>query len=465
MRASAATVGALSSRLASMLPAGTLRAEQEVLERYATDASDGGTHLPQLVALPQDTAQVSRILKEAHAAGVPVTPCGARTGKSGGSLPVEGGVALSLERMNRIVEIDPVDLVAVVEPGVVLGDLMEAVEAKGLFYPPDPNSWPSCTLGGNVAENAGGPRALKYGVTGDYVLGMEWVLPDGEVLQVGRRTLKGVAGYDLVSLFVGSEGTLGVATRITLRLLPLPAHVQTALVTFGSLEQAATAVNAVLGAGLVPRALELLDAVAMRAVDGRPISFPADAGACLIAEVDGATEAGVEAELLLLGARCQEAGAKEILVARDEGQRARLWEARRGVSPGLRRLTPHKISDDLVVPRSKLVEAIAGCHAIGREEGLMVATYGHAGDGNLHANVLYHPGEEGTVERALGRMLELALRLGGTITGEHGVGWAKKRWLPLEQPAPLLELQRRLKRAVDPAGLLNPSKIFPDAER
>jgi len=458
-------VGALSSRLASMLPAGTLRAEQEVLERYATDASDGGTHLPQLVALPQDTAQVSRILKEAHAAGVPVTPCGARTGKSGGSLPVEGGVALSLERMNRIVEIDPVDLVAVVEPGVVLGDLMEAVEAKGLFYPPDPNSWPSCTLGGNVAENAGGPRALKYGVTGDYVLGMEWVLPDGEVLQVGRRTLKGVAGYDLVSLFVGSEGTLGVATRITLRLLPLPAHVQTALVTFGSLEQAATAVNAVLGAGLVPRALELLDAVAMRAVDGRPISFPADAGACLIAEVDGATEAGVEAELLLLGARCQEAGAKEILVARDEGQRARLWEARRGVSPGLRRLTPHKISDDLVVPRSKLVEAITGCHAIGREEGLMVATYGHAGDGNLHANVLYHPGEEGTVERALGRMLELALRLGGTITGEHGVGWAKKRWLPLEQAAPLLELQRRLKRAVDPAGLLNPSKIFPDAER
>jgi glycolate oxidase len=462
LRASAAVVGALITRLASQLPEGTLRVDTEVLEAYGTDASDGGMHLPQVVALPQDTAQVSRILKEAQAAGVPVTPCGTRTGKSGGSLPVHGGVALSLERMNRILEIDPIDLVAVVQPGVITGALMEAVEAQGLFYPPDPNSWPSCTLGGNVAENAGGPRALKYGVTRDYVLGMEWVLSDGEVVRVGRRTLKGVAGYDLVGLFVGSEGTLGIATELTLRLLPLPAYVQTALITFGSLEQAAAAVNAVLGAGLIPRALELLDAVAMRAVDGRPIPFPADARACLIAEVDGATEAGVEAELVLLGARCEEAGAKEILVARDEGQRARLWEARRGVSPGLRRLTPHKISDDLVVPRSKLVEAIAGCHAIGREEGLMVATYGHAGDGNLHANVLYHPGEEPAVERALGKMLELALRLGGTITGEHGVGWAKKRWLPLEQPAPLLELQQRLKRALDPAGHLNPSKIFPD---
>jgi len=461
-RATTPVIEALLATLRARLGEGAVSADPLHLDQHAQDASDAGAFPPQLVVWPKDTAQVSEVLRAAVAAKVPVTPCGARTGKSGGSLPVRGGVALNLERMSRILSIDPVDLVAVVQPGVVTGALMEAAESLGLFYPPDPNSWPTCTLGGNVAENAGGPRALKYGVTRDYVLGLEWVLPDGEVVRVGRRTLKGVAGYDLVGLFVGSEGTLGIATEITLKLLPRPRAVKTALATFDSTERAAHAVNAVLGLGLLPCALELLDDVALRAVDGRPLHFPAGARACLIAEVDGATEEGVQAELLLMGEALAGAGALEVLVAQDGSQRERLWATRRGVSPGLRTLAPRKISDDLVVPRSRLVEAIAGCKQIGRELGLTVATYGHAGDGNLHANVLYAPGQEPLVEAALSRMLQLALQLGGTITGEHGVGLSKKRWLPLEQPPHLLALQRRIKDALDPDGLLNPEKIFSD---
>jgi glycolate oxidase len=455
-----AEIRALASELVSLLGPARVRTDAEALEGYGRDESDAGRFPPDLVVFARDTAEVAQVLRLSRARGVPVTPCGARTGKSGGSLPVQGGVALSLERMDRILRLSAEDLVAVVQPGVLTGTLMQAAEAQGLFYPPDPNSWATCTLGGNVAENAGGPRALKYGVTRDYVLGLEWVLPDGEVLRVGRQTIKGVAGYDLVGLFVGSEGTLGVATELTLQLLPLPRAVHTALITFASVEQAARAVNAVLGAGLLPRALELLDDVALRAVDGRPVRFPAGAGACLIAEIDGAVEEGVWAELALLGEVCTAQGALEVLVAQDASQRERLWSARRSVSPGLRTLAPRKISDDIVVPRSRIAEAIAGCKAIGAELGLTVATYGHAGDGNLHANVLYADPQWPLVEQALERMLTLTLSLGGTITGEHGIGLAKRRWLPMEQSEPLLALQRSLKALLDPPGLLNPAKIF-----
>ncbi len=452
--------------LVEVLSPGQVRRDESTRESYSRDESDAGVFPPDLVVFPESTTQVSAVFRTCQALGVPFTPCGARSGKSGGSLPLRGGVAVSLERMNRILDVSVEDLTAVVQPGVVTGELMRVAEEKGLFYPPDPNSWEFCTLGGNVAENAGGPRALKYGVTRDYVLGLEWVLPDGEVLRVGRRTIKGVAGYDLVGLFVGSEGTLGVATEITLQLIPRPRHVKTALVVFDSVHGAARAITAVLAAGILPRTLELIDETALEAVDGRGFNFPPGSGAAVIAEVDGNVEEGLFTELAELGEICERHGAREVLVAQDESQREKLWAARRLVSRALRALKPHKISEDIVVPRSRIPDIILALKALGEELGLRVATYGHAGDGNLHANILYDgPHQRPLVETAILRMLELTVSMGGTITGEHGVGLAKREYLAMEQSEALLRLQRRLKHFFDPSDLLNPEKIFPALER
>jgi glycolate oxidase len=460
MKRDAHAIATLEAELRRVLPDRSIT--REGLDGYGRDESDISIFLPDLVVFPESAEQVSAVLKLCCAARVPVTPCGARSGKSGGSLPIEGGVALSLERMNRIRAISAEDLTAVVEPGVITGELMRQVEALGLFYPPDPNSLEMCTLGGNIAENAGGPRALKYGVTRDYVLGLEWVLPDGEVLRVGRQTIKGVAGYDLVGLFVGSEGTLGVATEITVQLLPKPRHVRTALVIFGSVLDAAHAISRVFQGGILPRTLELLDDVTIRAIDGRGISFPPGAGAAVLAEVDGNHEEALFAELAQLGEICEAAGAREVLIAQDDGQREKLWAARRVASSALRQLARHKFSEDIAVPRSKIPEAIERFKALGREIGLTVATYGHAGDGNLHANILYESlDQRPLVHRAIHQMAAIAVGLGGTITGEHGVGLAKRELLALEQSPGVLALQRRLKALLDPGELLNPGKIFP----
>ncbi|AKQ67145.1 Glycolate dehydrogenase [Myxococcus hansupus] len=459
-------VARVCEALATVLSPGQVRRDESTLAAYSKDESDSGVYPPDVVVFPEDTRQVSEVFKACAAHGVPFTPCGARSGKSGGSLTLQGGVAVSLERMNRILSISPEDLTAVVQPGVITGDLMKAVEAVGLFYPPDPNSWEVCTLGGNVAENAGGPRALKYGVTRDYVIGLEWVLPDGEVLRVGRRTIKGVAGYDLVGLFVGSEGTLGVATEITVQLIPLPREVLTALVVFPSVMDAARGVSAVLAAGILPRCLELIDDVALRAVDGRGFQFPPGAGSAVIVEVDGNGRDGLLSEMSQLSDICTRQGATETLVAQDASQREKLWAARRVISPALRALKPRKISEDIVVPRSRIPEVIERLKAMGSELGLTVATYGHAGDGNLHANILYDgPHQRPLVDEALRRMLVLTVELGGTITGEHGVGHAKREYLPLEQAPALIDLQRRLKAFFDPSGLLNPAKMFPAPKR
>ncbi|MCU0701151.1 MAG: FAD-binding protein [Myxococcaceae bacterium] len=433
------------------------------IEPYGRDESDLGTFPPDAVIRATSTAQVAKVLALGSMLGVPVTPVGARSGKSGGSLPVRGGVSLSLERMNRVLEVNPADLLIVVQPGVLTQHVDDVAARHGLFYPPDPNSAGYCTMGGNVAENAGGPRALKYGVTRDYVLGLEWVLPTGEVVRVGRRTSKGVAGYDLVGLFVGSEGTLGVATEITLKLIPRPRVVRTALIPFRNVSQAAEAITEVLTSGLWPRTLELLDDVALQAIAGRGLPVPGDAGAVIIAEVDGVQDDAVLADLASLVERCASRGSLEAQVAQDEVQRERLWSVRREVSPALRALGGRKISEDVVVPRSKVPEAIERFKAAGARAGLVVATYGHAGDGNLHTNVLYRDRADWPrVEAVLADLMAVTVELGGTITGEHGVGLAKQRFLGLEQAPALLDLQRRLRVFFDPAVTMNPGKVFPD---
>ncbi len=465
-QADAAAVAKVRAELEVALKPGQVSADPDRLLVFGHDESDMGDFPPQLIVYAQSTVDVQRVLRTAFAHGVPVTPIAARSGKSGGSLSLAGGVALSLERMNQILSINPEDLTAVVQPGVITGALMKAAEAVGLFYPPDPNSWEMCTLGGNIAENAGGPRALKYGVTRDYVLGMEWVLPTGEALRVGKRTIKGVAGYDLCALFVGSEGTLGIATEITLQLIPMPRKVMTALVTFKDVLEAARGVSAVLASGVLPRCLELLDDVAIRAVDGKGFRFPAGTGAALIVEVDGGDEEGLLLELQSVSEIATAHGAIETLIAQDESQREKLWAARRVVSTALRAMKPFKISEDIAVPRSKIPEAIARFKQLGATLGLTVATYGHAGDGNLHANILYEgKHQRPLVDQALEKMMQVTVELGGTITGEHGVGYAKRKYLALEQSAELIDFQRRLKAFVDPSGLLNPGKIFPPKEQ
>jgi len=449
--------------LARAFPPDRLVMDAEKREAYGRDESELGAHPPDAVVLVESADEVRTLFAIATRHGVPVVPVAARTGKSGGILAVEGGIAVSVERMTRILEISPEDLVARVEPGVITGRLQAEVEAQGLFYPPDPNSLEMCTIGGNVAENAGGPRALKYGVTREYVLGLTVVVPTGEILRIGRRSIKGVAGYDLTALFVGSEGTLGIVTEATLKLLPRPRHVATALVVFASVDAAARAVSRVLAQGVLPRCLELLDDVALAAAaKTSPYRFPPGAGAALLLETDGNDEEAVFGEIVRVAELVQGDAAGEVIVAQNEAQRRDIWETRRYLSVNLKTLHPKKLSEDIAVPRSRIPAMIARAKEIGAARGLAVAIYGHAGDGNLHCNVLFdREDQRPQVDAAVAGILRAAVDLGGTITGEHGVGLAKRDFLEYEQGAELVGLQRRLKAFFDPAGILNPGKIFP----
>jgi glycolate oxidase len=367
--------------------------------------------------------------------------------------------------MKRIIAIDPDDRIAVVEPGVLNGDLQAAVESQGLFYPPDPASLAFCSLGGNVAENAGGPRAFKYGVTRDWTLGLEVTLMGGESLHLGRRTPKGVTGYDLTALFVGSEGTFGVTTEITLRLIGKPEAVGTLIAVMPDAVAAGRAVSAVIRRGYRPRAMELMDRTTIEHVRPKaPLSFPAGAGAIVLIELDGEPEA-MEASILRCGSVCEDEGAREVIIARDEADRARLWQARRLCSPSLREAHAFKQSEDIVVPPSAIAEMLQRVGGIGARHDLLMATFGHAGDGNLHVNVLTDenaraPAVAARIEAALGDIFRAALDLGGTLSGEHGIGIAKARYMAWEQSAEVIGWQKRLKRLWDPAELLNPGKIF-----
>ncbi len=428
---------------------------------FVHDESEAEGIAPDAVVLAENADDILAALAVSREAGVPITPRAAGTGRTGGAVPVAGGIVLSTFGMKSIKELDRRDGVAVVEPGVVLGDLHAAVEAEGWFYPPDPNSLADCCLGGNVAENAGGPRALKYGVTRDWVLGVEAFLIGGQRLRVGRRTTKGVTGYDVTSLLVGSEGTLAVFGDITLQLMPKPAHVLTTLVLFSDVRAAGSAVEAAVSSGILPRCIELLDGATLAAMRAAGNAIDARAGAMLLVEFDGA-ESACESDAERFAEAATKAGALEMLVAQDAAQRDRLWSARREMSRAVRKLTKHKLSEDVVVPRHAIGALLEHVAVVGEREKVRHLTYGHAGDGNLHVNFLWDEADElPAVGRAIEALFREVVRLVGTLSGEHGIGVLKAPYLPLEQSPELIRLQEDLKRVFDPEGLLNPGKIFP----
>jgi len=421
---------------------------------------------PRCVVMPGSTAEVSAIHRLATRERLALTPRAMGSGLSGGSVPLAGSIVLNIMRLNRILEIDETNAVAVVQPGVVTADLQRAVEARGLFYPPDPSSLKQSALGGNVAENAGGARCLKYGVTADYVAALEVVLPGGEIIRTGGKMVKNVTGYDLRALFTGSEGTLGTITEITLRLLPLPKFSKTATAAFDRIEDAAATVIAILSAGVVPTSIELLDRLTMQCVEeNRPTGLPVESDALLLFAVDGNYETVVDAELARIAAIAHASGATAIHVARDAAESNRLWEARRAISPALARKRPHKLGEDISVPRSELVAMVRAVREIAERHHLLIPLFGHAGDGNLHPNILCDrrdPVEMQRVRVAAREIFEAAVALGGTLSGEHGIGVLKKQFMELDLGPAALALMRRIKDAVDPLGIMNPGKIFPD---
>ncbi|WP_441292867.1 FAD-binding oxidoreductase [Sorangium sp. KYC3313] len=428
---------------------------------YGSDESDQPPVSPDAVVLASSAADIEKAVRAASEAEVPVVPRAAGSGKSGGAVPVGGGIVIATIGMNSIKEISREEQIAVVEPGVILADLHAAVEAEGLFYPPDPNSLKMCALGGNIAENAAGPRAFKYGATREYVLGLDAILIDGTRLRTGRRTVKGVTGYDVTALLVGSEGTLAITTEATLRLIAKPPSVMTLLCLFPDVRASGRAVSALVAAGVVPRCLELLDRPTLDAVRARGVGVDERAGAMLIIEVDG-EPADCEVQAERVGEVCMDAGALDVLVAQDEAQRERLWEARRQLSPTTRAMARYKISEDVVVPRDKIPALLDEVAEISAATGVRMLTYGHAGDGNLHVNLLWNdPDLVPQVETALSRLFRAVIGMRGTLSGEHGIGTSKADFLALEQSPELIAIERKIKAVFDPKGLLNPHKIFP----
>ncbi|MGD9947785.1 MAG: FAD-binding oxidoreductase [Desulfobulbus sp.] len=421
--------------------------------------------LPDVVVHPGNTEEISRIVRLANQEKIPILPRGAGSGFTGGSLPIHGGIVLVLTRMNRISEIDTDNLIAVVEPGVVTGDLQREVERLDLFYPPDPASKDFSTLGGNIAECAGGPRCVKYGVTRDYVLGLSVVTPKGDIIHTGGRTVKNVVGYDLTRLFVGAEGTLGVVTRIILRLLPKPEARKTMLVAFASIEGAAEAVSTIIRGKIIPTTLEFMDGSAIACVrKATPLDLPEACQAVLIIEVDGAKEQ-LDSQVTRILELIKPLGVVEIRIAQTVEESEAIWQVRRAVSPSLRNLNPNKFNEDIVVPRSRVPEMIRALEKISTQYSVPIVNFGHAGDGNIHVNVmvdLAEPGMDETVEQVLQEIFRTAVSLNGSISGEHGIGTAKSPFIALELNPETLATMRAIKQALDPNNIMNPGKIFPE---
>jgi len=430
---------------------------------YAEDASRL-RHMPEAVVKASEAPQVQRLFQLANRCRFPVTPRGLGTGLAGGAVPVLGGVVLDCSAMNRILDVDPVNLIAVVEPGVINGELKKAAAGEGLFYPPDPASYDTCSIGGNAATNAGGPACVKYGTTRDYVLGLEVVLPTGSGVQTGVQTRKGVVGYDLTRLMVGSEGTLGVITKLILKLVPRPPAVTTLVALFSDMVQAMEAVHGVLTAGIVPSPAEFLDRRCLdRVGDLLPFEGAAHAGAFLLLESDGHPDV-IRREMERMGSVCLEKGAADVLLAPDAAKRERMWDVRRQVSLRIEEAAPVYIPEDVVVPLGQIAPFVSMVPELEAQTGLEIYCFGHAGDGNIHLNITAS-GEAPTekVEAGVRRILAEVLRRGGTISGEHGIGMAKRRFLPMELAPESIRLQRDIKRLLDPGGILNPGKLFDES--
>ncbi len=458
-----ASPDALARALGRRIPADRVAAGKAERLCYAYDATQL-KHLPDLVVFPQSAEEVAEVVRLANDLRVPVIPRGGGTGFVGGSVPVQGGIVLSLERMNRIVAIEPADMLAVVEPGVITAELHRAVEAQGLFYPPDPSSSASCTIGGNVACGATGPRSVKYGGTKDYVLALDAVLPTGELLKNPSRAVKRVAGYDLARLLVGTEGTLGVVTRVTLRLLPLPAAVRTLLCAFPTVEAAARAVAGAIAGGPPPRACEFMDPRCLDLLrEQGKVEIPESAKAVLILETDGSAEAA-EREAQALADRCRKEGALEVREARTADEVKGLWAARKALSQAMYEVAPTKINEDVVVPRSRLPELVAAVDDLAHRYDLPIVSFGHAGEGNLHVNVMVDRADAARfakAEEAVKALFETVVALEGSVSGEHGIGLTKAPYLSIEVGGAGIEVMRRIKAAFDPRGVLNPGKILP----
>jgi len=423
---------------------------------------------PLAVVLPAHASEVSAILKLANREKIVVAPRGSASGLSGGSLPLGGGIALAMTRMNQILEIDQLNQVAVVEPGVITARLQAEVEKLGLFYPPDPSSLQVSAIGGNVSENAGGARCLKYGVTADYVMGLQVVLPTGEIIRTGGRMVKNVTGYNLRQLFTGAEGTLGVITEITLKLLPLPRYRRTALAIFERLDDAAITVTAIMNAGLLPASIELMDQTTLQCVEELlQIGLPVDAEALLLLAFDGNYEQIVTSELAAVAEICTSHGARSIQIASNAAESEQLWKARRSISPALARKRPNKLGEDISVPRSAVPEIIRQIRAIATRYALSIPVFGHAGDGNLHPNILCDrrdPAEMQRVRLAAAEIFAAAIACGGTLSGEHGIGLLKREFMEQDLGHDAIEAMKKIKLALDPNNLLNPGKIFPRGE-
>jgi len=438
-----------------------LRTDEDALVTVAGDESGLTPCQPAAVVYPKSTAELAVVAKEARALGIGLVPRGGGTGKAGGCIPTATQVVVDVSRMNRILELRPQDQYAVVQPGVITQDLDIAAAEHGFMYAPDPGSRDSCTLGGNIATNAGGARVIKYGATRRHVWGLELVLPDGTSMRVGRRSLKGVGGLDLTSLLIGSEGTLAFITEATLQIMPAPGAVETAWLTFSDLMAASRAGERLISTGITPRIMEVMDRAALDAVRPRaPFRIPANAGAALLVETDG-TEDQARADLLHLVEIATQCGASDTAVASSEKQRNAMRETRRLVSTALKDLMPHKISDDVAVPRSRMIELLTRAQDLGAAAGTLVSAYGHLGDGNVHLNIHCQSADD---RKQAGKLrydiLRLVVSLGGGVSGEHGIGIAKREALALQDPSEALALQKRLKAVFDPTGIMNPGKVF-----
>ena len=441
--------------------------DEESLNKYAHDETENLHFLPDIVIKPRSAEEISAIMVICNEHRIPVTPRGAGTGLSGGALPQFGGVLISTERMNSILNIDERNLQVITEPGVITEVLQNAVKEKGLFYPPDPSSRGSCFIGGNIAENSGGPKAVKYGVVKDYVLNLEMVLPNGDIIWTGANVLKNSTGYNLTQLVVGSEGTLGIVTKIVLKLLPYPKHDLLMLVPFNSLEKAGEAVSAIFRAGFIPSALELVEADALKIVskfvDSTSVPVADDVAAHLIIEVDGNHPETLMSEMESISELLTAFDCGEIYFADDAQQKAELWKLRRRVAEAVK-IDGYTIEEDTVVPRAELPALIRGVKALGKQYDFHAVCYGHAGDGNLHIRIK-KPGSVYSLNNpdvipALTALFELVKSLGGTISGEHGIGLVQKAYMPVMFPEANMELMRGIKKIFDPNNILNSGKIF-----